>query len=183
VSNQALPKKLCEELKKVYDYLRKRNPTSNSDFKKRKIFNVTIATMALILLSGFMLVQVMSAIQVSNTISNTGTLRLSLGIGVYQDAGFTDTMTAIDWGSLAPRGAKTYSVYIRNEGISALTLSMSVSNWNPSSASNYLTLTWNYDGQTINAGEAVQVTFTLTVSANVTGISNFSFNINLVGSG
>jgi hypothetical protein len=168
-------------LKRIIGYLNKSVYASNSDFKKRKFFNVTIA-MVTLLLSGFMLAQVMSAIQICSTISNVGTLKLSIGVGVYWDASSANKITAIDWGSLEPGATKSYSVYIRNEGSYALTLSMSTTHWSPSTASNYLTLTWNYNGQTINAGEAVTVTLTLTVSESITDISGFSFYINLVGS-
>jgi hypothetical protein len=69
-------------------------------------------------------------------------------------------------------------MYIRNEGITALTLTMSTSNWNPSSSPNYMTLTWSYvNGQTINAGEAAEVTLTLTVSPSITGIIKFNFDV------
>jgi hypothetical protein len=179
----ALPRKIIKTLKKIYDNLSKRAYSFNLDFTKRKFFNVTLAVVALILLSGLMLAQVMSAIQTSSTISNTGTLRLSADIGVYRDSSFTNAVTAINWGTLQPGDSNTYSVYVRNEGGLALTLSMSTSNWSPPSASNYLTLTWNYNGQTVNANEYVRITFTLSVSDSITGISDFSFDINVVGSG
>jgi hypothetical protein len=62
-------------------------------------------------------------------------------------------------------------------------LSISTSNWSPSTASNYITLNWNYNGQTVNPNEYVSVTFTLTVSNSIAGVSSFSFDISLVGSG
>jgi hypothetical protein len=182
VGNPALPRKIREVLQRLHSYL-KSAYASNSNFKKRKFFNVTIAIVALLLLSGFMLAQVMSAIQLSSTISNVGTLKLSFGIGVYSDASAANKITTVDWGSLEPGTAKSYTVYIRNEGSFALTLTMSTSNWGPPNASNYLTLTWNYNGQTVNAEETIAVTLTLTVSENITGISSFSFDINLVASG
>jgi hypothetical protein len=182
VNIQALPKKLIQVIKKVYEQLNSNTHLSNSSFTKRKFLNVTIATVAIILVSGFMLTQVMSAIQLSSTISNTGTLRLSAGMGVYWDTGFTNEAVAFNWQSMEPGATKTYSVYIRNEGVTALTLSMSTSNWNPSSASNYLTLTWNYaNGQTLNSGDAVKVTLTLAVSPRVTGVSNFNFDVTAEG--
>lgn len=183
MGNKALPRKILKELKRIYDLLNKRAHASNSDFTKRKFFNVTIAIVALILLSGFMLAQVMSAIQVSSTISNVGTLKLSVGVGVYWNDSFTNRITAIDWRTLDPGTTKSYSVNIRNEGSSALTLSMSASNWNPSTASNYLSFTWSHIDQTISAGTIVTVTLTLTVSESITGISSFNFDINAVGSG
>jgi len=183
VVNQALPSKIRTLLKKVSYYLNKRAGTSNSDLTKRKFVKATIAVVALILLSGFMLAQVMSAIQISRTISNVGTLKLSVDIGVYWDASFTNRTTAINWGTLDPGTTKSFSIYIRNEGNSALTLSMSTSNWSPSTASNYITLNWNYNGQTVNPNGYVGVTFTLTVSNSIAGVSSFSFDISLVGSG
>jgi hypothetical protein len=183
VGNQTLPKKILEMLKKSYKSLSKRACTSNSQYTKRSFIKATIAIVTVIFLSGFLLAQVMSAIQITRTVSNVGTLTLSADIEVYQDASFTNKATTIDWGTLDPGATKSYSIYIRNEGKIALSLSMSTSNWSPPSASNYLTLTWNYNGQTINEGEAIQVTLTLTVSDSITGISNFNFDINLVGSG
>ena len=182
MDNYALVRKIHDLLKKAQSYL-KRTYNSSSDFNRRKFFNVTVATMVLLLLSCFMLVQVMSAIQISNTISTVGTLKLSAGIGVYSDANYANRLSTIDWGTLEPGATQSYSMYILNEGSSALTLSMSTASWSPSSASNYLTLTWSYNGRTLEAGAAAQVTLTLSVSESVTGISSFSFDINVVGSG
>ncbi|MCK4884433.1 hypothetical protein KAS24_00030, partial [Candidatus Bathyarchaeota archaeon] len=63
------------------------------------------------------------------------------------------------------------------------TLSMSTSNWSPSTAPNYISLNWNYNGQPVNPNGYVGVTFTLNVSGSIAGISSFGFDINLVGSG
>ena len=180
---QALLIKILKRVKSILNQLNRTTYASNSGVNKRKFFKVALAIVALILLSGFMLAQVMSAIQTSNTISNKGTLKLSLDLGVYGDTSFASALTAIDWGTLEPGSTKTYSVYIRNEGGLALTLSMSTANWSPSTASSYLSLTWNYGGQTVNADEYVRVTFTLTVSPDVSGINSFSFDINIVGTG
>jgi hypothetical protein len=72
--------------------------------------------------------------------------------------------------------------YIKNEGDLPSTLSMYTSNWNPSSTENYLTLSWNYDGRSINPDDSVQVTFTLNVDPSIEGITSFSFDITIVGS-
>ena len=144
MGHQDMPKKILKILKDIYHYLNKRAGSSNSaDFTKRKFFYATISVIALILLSGLMLAQVLSAIQISSTISNVGTLKLSADIGVYWDASFTNRTTAINWGTLDPGATKSFSIYIRNEGSYALTFSMSAANWSPSTASNYITMGWN----------------------------------------
>jgi hypothetical protein len=118
----------------------------------------------------------------SSTISNVGSLK-TIGIGAYWDENLTNRVDGINWGTLEPGDQKSFSIYLHNEGNSAVTLSESTSDWNPSEAATYLTLSWNYNGQAIEADKNLQVTLTLSVSANITGITNFSFNIIVVGTG
>jgi hypothetical protein len=176
---KALVKTLERTLKQVYNRL-------CIIAKHRKAAKPVLAATAIaflcFILSGLILANVRSLYETSSTISSVGTLR-AIGIDVYWDEGLTDKVTAINWGLLMPGSQKTYTIYVSNEGILPLTLSMSASNWNPPSASYYITLTWNYNGQTINAGKAIQVTFTLTVSKSITGINNFNFDITAEGSG
>lgn len=153
--------------------------------KRRKKVTLILAIIAVIFLSGiisgFIIVSVRSLYQASDTISSVGTLK-AIGIEVYENQELTDEATTIKWGTLKPGTSKTYTIYVSNDGILPLTLRLSASNWNPSSASNYLTLTWNYNGQTINVDEFIQVTLTLTVSSSITGINSFNFDITVVGS-
>jgi len=145
---------------------------------------IAIATLILIgcALSLSMLNQVMSSMQTNMKISNQGTLK-AVGVGVYGDSGLTNKVSSIDWGILEPGSNVNKTVYIRNEGNAAATLSMTTSNWSPSNASNYITLSWNYGGQTLNVNEAIQVKLTLSVSSSITGITNFSFDITITASG
>ena len=126
--------------------------------------------------------QVLSSLQTSRTISNSGAVK-AIGVGVYWDDECTSPVSSIDWGIIEPGSSKDVACYIRNEGNSASTLSMNTSNWNPSSAKTYITLSWNYGGQSINPNEVVEVTFTLSISASIQGITSFSFDITIVGSG
>ena len=125
--------------------------------------------------------QAFPAAQTSRTLSSTGTIE-TIGVGVYTDFQCNTPLSSIPWGTLEPGESQSVICYIKNEGTSPSTLSMYTSNWSPSSAENYLTLSWNYNGQSINLGDSVQVTFTLTVDASIEGITNFSFDITIVGS-
>jgi hypothetical protein len=174
--------KILEKLKRLYTKHLNVSSAHAAFFSRRKVATAILAAVAVITIAGLLLVQVTSIIQTSSTLSSVGTIK-GVGIGVYWDAGFANRTTTINWGTLDPGSQKAFTVYIRNEGSSAITLSQSASNWNPSSASNYLTLTWNYNDQTINAGSSIQVTMTLTASSSITGITNFSFDLILIGSG
>ena len=125
--------------------------------------------------------QAFPAAQTSKTLSSTGTIE-TIGVGVYTNIQCSSPLTSIAWGTLEPGENQTVICYIKNEGDLPSTLSMYTSNWDPSSAEDYLILSWDYDGQSINLGDSVQVTFTLTVDTSIEGITNFSFDITIVGS-
>ena len=122
--------------------------------------------------------QVLSAVQPSRTLSNAGTVK-AFGVGVYQDSECDNALGSIDWGTLEPGSSKKVRCYIRNEGSSASTLTMYTSNWSPSNASNYMSLSWDYGGQSIDVDEVAQVKFTLSVGASIEGITSFSFDITI----
>lgn len=133
------------------------------------LFSVTLATIAGQLTS-------------RTVIGSRGTVE-AVGVGVYWDNNCTNAVTSIDWGMVEPGSTENVTSYIRNEGNSASTLSMYTLNWNPSNASEYMVLSWDYGGQSINPSEVMQVTFTLSVSASIEGVTSFSFEIVIVGSG
>jgi len=153
-------------------------------FKLKSERIVAIATLALIIytLALALTGQVMSTIQANRTISNAGAVK-AIGVGVYWNSNGTNMVTSINWGTLEPDSSTNRTCYIQNEGNSASTLSMNTSNWDPSNASDYISLNWDYGGQPVNPGELIPVIFTLSISDSVEGITSFSFDITIVGSG
>ena len=70
-------------------------------------------------------------------------------------------------------------MYLRNEGNVAVTLSITAGNWTPSTAQNYLTLTWNRNAYVLQPNEVIQAVLTLAVSSSITGITSFNFDITI----
>ena len=124
----------------------------------------------------------LSLVQNSSTVSSVGTIK-GVGVGIYSEYACTNKVTSINWGVLDPGSNKTITIYVRNEGNAAATLSQTTQNWNPTAASSYLTLRWNYAGQTINVNQVLQVKLTLTLSSTVTGITNFGFDTVITSTG
>jgi hypothetical protein len=119
---------------------------------------------------------------VSVYLSSVGTVK-ALGVGIYWDSTCSQTVSSIDWGSAEPGAVKNLTVYIRNEGNSPITLSLQTANWNPPNATDYISLSWNYSSQTIGADQVLAVTLSLSISSNIQGITTFSSDIVIVGSG
>ena len=105
----------------------------------------------------------------------------SVGVGVYKDYECIENVTFIDWGILGPGERTDFVVYVRNEGNTKLKLNIMTSHWNPEIASKYITLEWTPRDCTINPSEVVPITLTLSVSPNIESVTNFQFEISIVG--
>jgi len=113
---------------------------------------------------------------------NSSGVVTSVNLAVYWDSACTNQVTSIDWGMISPGESKSVQVYVKNMGNVPITLSFSTESWNPAGASSYITLTWDYaSGTKIQPNNVLKVTLTLTVSSNIQGITNFSFNIVITG--
>jgi len=152
--------------------------------KKRKqtIIISVVATSAV--LKVFFLNTISAQLFVKNNIYSYGSIQIqtqTAGIKVYRDASCNIENSHLPGGTITPGSTITNVVYIKNEGSTPLTLSLDTTDWNPTSASSHIALSWNYNGQTVAANEAVQVRLTLTVSQSVSGIHNFNFQIIING--
>jgi hypothetical protein len=105
----------------------------------------------------------------------------SINVDVYTDAAATTPLASLSWGTLNPGSTVTRTIYIKNSGNTAETLNMTTTQWNPTAASSVLTLTWNREGSTLDAGAVVPATLTLQVAADPDSVTSFSMNIVITG--
>lgn len=140
----------------------------------------TIGLLVYALLLSF-LGPVVSSMLTNRTLESRGTVK-AIGVGVYWDNNCTNVVQAFNWSIVDPGSTKNISCYIKNEGNHMVILSMYASNWNPPNATQYMTFSWNLEGQTLNPGQIILATFTLEVSPDITEITDFSFNVTIVGS-
>jgi hypothetical protein len=162
--------------------LRTINFVINFVTKKGKKMMLLLVIVASLVLNLFLLSTISGQLSTSTQMHSYGSIQIATaGIATYRDAGCTTTASEIPWGTLAPGASGEYIFYIKNEGETSLTLSLSTANWSPANAANYITLSWNYNGQTIAPNQVIQITLTLKVSQSISGINSFSFDIVLTG--
>lgn len=114
-------------------------------------------------------------------VPNTGNVE-GVGVGVYWDDDCTDNVTSINWGFLELGATSNKTVYIKNEGNLPVVLNMTTDNWNPTSAYENITLSWNREGYVLNTTVPVtQAVLTLSVSPDISGVTNFTFDIIITG--
>jgi uncharacterized protein YcnI len=164
---------------------------------QRKFSRVTIIAIALVGLA--LTMTAFGAISVRTSINSSGSIVTSLGtssgisatsnvpsssLSMYSDSACTVPMTTINWGSVSSGGTITRTVYVKNTGGGvSLTLSMATSNWNPTNANGPLTVTWDKEGSLLAPGQSTAATITLSVSSSITGITSFSVQILIYGTG
>ena len=125
---------------------------------------------------------VLSLIQTDETISSIGSVK-GIGVGIYWDSACTNQVSSINWGVIDPGSNKTMTINVRNEGNAAVTLSRTTQNWNPTTSANYITLNWNYAGQSLSVNQVLLIRMTLIVSRTTTGITTFAFDIIITATG
>ena len=131
-------------------------------------------------------VTTMAAITINQNLSSGGTITSGPNIGVYSTSACTGSqMTSISWGSVEAGGSASQIIYIEDTGAAQMAPSITISNWSPSGANTYISITWSTLPAEIQPGvsNAIAVTLTLTVSSSITGITTFSNSITISGTG
>jgi len=113
-------------------------------------------------------------------IPSSGSVKL-LGIEAYWDEACKQPVSEITWGTLEPGETANRAFYIVNTGNTALTLHLRTASWSPPEAETFISLVWDSEGLSLEAGGKRAVNLTLTVSAMIRGVDSFSFDIILEG--
>ena len=120
----------------------------------------------------------------SQTLSSGGNVQVTaVGVGIYSDSACTLNLTSISWGTIKPGEAVTRTIYVKNTGNTPITLSMATNTWAPPEANGPIAITWDKEAATLNAGNSTAAVLTLSVSSSITGVTNFSVNIIITGTG
>lgn len=141
-----------------------------------KIFNLLISIMIITMLTS--IIQNLSSYSGSRLIIQNDPSSIgSFSFNVYQDPQCAISLNHINWGVLYPNETKTYTVYLKHDAKINLKCTMETRNWNPSEAVNYISLSWNLEGETIKPLQVLAANLTLYVSENIENVTSFSFDI------
>jgi hypothetical protein len=130
--------------------------------------------------TGLFLSLVTAGIIATQNIASNGTIT-TVNVGVFSNEDCDQNCTAISWGTLYPGNSTSRTIYVKNTGTTPITLSMTTDNWQPTDASQYLTVTWTPQDDTLNPGESTSATLTLTADQDTGDITAFNFNIIITG--
>ncbi|MEM2738679.1 MAG: dockerin type I domain-containing protein [Candidatus Bathyarchaeia archaeon] len=131
----------------------------------------------LLIIFALLLALIMNEIFLQKTMIKNASAIIASGIGVYWDQNCTKSVASINWGVLSPGDSKTITLYIRNEEDVSLTITITATNWNPSNANKYLTLSCQQNNTCLKPQKTIEIQLTLQVSPNIRDIEGFNFDI------
>lgn len=114
----------------------------------------------------------------------------TIGVEAYWDPNRENKTETLDWGTIWIGTSKNMTLYIRSVSNYKVTLNLNATNWIPANISDYMTLSWDYNGTQLNPSEIIQVTLTLSPSFSnsfvryliANDVKNFSLDIHIVAS-
>ena len=138
--------------------------------------------MIYVLVASVLVASTFAVITIQKNVPGSGSIK-GVGLGIYWDLQCRNETTSIDFGLLEAGTQKDFTLYLKNEGNADLTLSMTTQNWNPTRASDYISLTWNREGQEIGPSQVMSFVLRLSVSSNIQDVSSFDVDITIYGTG
>jgi hypothetical protein len=116
-----------------------------------------------------------AAISYTASISTSGNIT-GVGVSIYSDSSGNTVLNNVNWGTFEPGASVKTTIYVKSTSNVPVTLSLTTNTWQPTTASNYLTLTWNYNGGNLAPGVIYGIEMTLTASASAPSGTSFTFN-------
>jgi len=143
--------------------------------KSRLKLKKTLALALMLAVLG--IVSTVGFLRLRNSFPNVSAVEASGNVIVYWDENCSQKVNSIYWGGLSPGEARQVSVFVRNEGTDSCLLLLKPTSWNPPEVYQYLSFSWSYNANKIEAGNVAKVTQVLKVSPSIKEISSFSFSI------
>jgi hypothetical protein len=100
-------------------------------------------------------------------------------ISFWTDASATVPVTSVDWGLVYVGDIVTRTVYVRSDSNVIGDLAMITANYNPTSVQSAVSVTWDREGYSIVPGSIVPAIWSLEVLSIPSGVTTFSFDINV----
>ena len=167
-----------EELKAALAKANVSLPASAAVVSKSKAAFTAIAIVGLCF--ALLAVGVFAAVSYSKTINSTGSITAIGNLAIYSDSTGQSSLNQITWGNINPGESSTFTIYVKNTGNTPMTFTITTANFIPSTMAQYMTLTWNYNGTIVNAGNLQRMDLTL-ATVNNAPAGSFSCNVIITG--
>lgn len=162
--------------------------TSPANFlrsNRRIILLITITIVSTLIISA--MISIFLSRYTNLAIPSVGNIR-TIGAEAYWDLDCENKTEIVEWGTIFPGLSISKNLYLKSISNVETTLNLTALNWNPPTISDYINLSWSYNGKLLEPGEVIQVTITLSASSSnslvqyliTNEVRSFDFNIDIV---
>jgi hypothetical protein len=134
-----------------------------------------VAIVAIISVAGTSLVSILLSESDSEVyLPSLGTIK-TIDVEIYWDPNGENKRETLSWDEIKieklewdeiKTGTVNTTVYVKSVSNFRVTLNMFLTDWNPEEISDYITISWDYNGKHLDPGEIIPVTMTLAASSS-----------------
>lgn len=152
---------------------------------KKTLFLILIVALASVALTTT--ISIMLSKTSNFTLPSLGTVK-TIGVEVYWDQNLENKTETINWDEVWVGSSKNVKVYIRSISNYQIILNLHATDWNPTDVSDYMNLSWDYNGTLLNPSETIQVTLTMSIPSSYSfvkylidnDVQNFNVDIHII---
>lgn len=152
---------------------------------KKTLFLILIVALASVALTTT--ISIMLSKTSNFTLPSLGTVK-TIGVEVYWDQNLENKTETINWDEVWVGSSKNVTVYIRSISNNRIILNLNATDWNPTDVSDYMNLSWDYNGTLLNPGETIPVMLTLSIPSSYSfvnylidnDVQNFNVDIHII---
>lgn len=111
-------------------------------------------------------VAAVAAVLITRQVHSTGKINVT-GFSIYSDPAATVELPSVDWGNLNPGEVAALTFYAKNTGTTNITLNMNSTAWQPTNAEQFISYSWDYNGQVLVSKQVLSITLYCSVSDDI----------------
>ncbi|MCW4016736.1 MAG: hypothetical protein NWF06_10235 [Candidatus Bathyarchaeota archaeon] len=162
--------KSCEPIKKrEYKIIGKLKKHISSFFGSLKPSRKTLLLVVIVAIVSIASSTLISVLLIHSNpeiyVPSLGTIK-TIEVEAYEDANCGTAKEMFDWGELMPGNISTQLVYIKSVSNFVVTLNLNLTDWSPPEISEYITITWDYNGTTLKPNDVIPIAITISVSSS-----------------
>jgi len=173
-ASNGLKKKVCDYARNAFEKIVAQLDSFFVFLKSSYKTVILIAIVAIISVASTTLVSIMlSDSDYDVYVPSLGTIK-TIEVETYWDQNGENKRETLSWGEIKIEKLNwdeikidplNTTVYVKSVSNFIVTLNLNITDWNPVEISDYLTISWDYNGTLIKPGEIIPVTMTLSASS------------------
>jgi hypothetical protein len=157
---QGSKKNIVDSLKRIVDSLKKQVVSLFDTLKSSRKVLALVVIVAVLSVAFTSLISVMLSTYSDHYLPSLAVIK-TIEVEIYWDKQAQNKTDLINWGELQTGKSVETTVYMKSVSNFDVTVDLVLTDWSPPEISDYVSLTWDYDGAILEPQELIEVTLTM----------------------